>query len=112
MEQTMNAAMASPAAPALGARGLRGNWLASTALYAAFALVVFAIHGAEPLLGSDHLTYFQLADSILAACPDGDFWREATSVRSFGVILAYLHGWTGSHVLSMKLVLVPFSVLY
>lgn len=84
--------------------------LASALTYAAFAAAVFWLQGSRPGLGSDHLTYIQVADAILASCPDGDFWRETNSIRFFSVLLAYLHGETGSHVLSMKLVLAALTV--
>jgi hypothetical protein len=71
---------------------------------------VFVAQGPEPLLGADHISYIQLTDSILRACPDGDYWRELTSVRTLSVALAYLFAKTGSHVLSMKIVLAVFSV--
>lgn len=95
-----------------GASSWGWGWGASALLYAAFAAAVFVVQGSQPTLGSDHLSYFQLADSMLASCPQGDYWRETTSTRSFGVLLAYLHGWTGSHVLSMKLILGAFTVFY
>jgi len=88
------------------------NLPGSILLYAAFAAIVFLVQGREPLLGPDHLTYFQLADSIIALCSKGDYWREANSVRSFGVLLAYLQPMTGSHVLSMKIVLAAITVPY
>lgn len=84
----------------------------SLLIFASFAAAVFLIQGAQPQLGSDHLSYIGLADSIVEDCPEGDYWREANSIRMFGVLLAYMHGWTGSHVLSMKLVLAACSVLY
>jgi hypothetical protein len=87
-------------------------WLLALTLYVGFALATFYIHGPQPSLGPDHVSYFELADSIAEARPDGDYWREANSVRTHGVILAYLHPLTGSHVLSMKIVLAVFTVLY
>ena len=84
----------------------------SLVVYALFAGIVFAVQGPQPPLGPDHLSYLQLADSILAACPAGDFWRETNSIRFYGVLLAYLHGWTGSHVVSMKVMLAVFTVLF
>jgi hypothetical protein len=81
-------------------------------LYVGFAAAVFVIHGTRPLLSPDHLSYIQLADSIMASCTSGDYWRETNSNRSFGVLLSYLHSWTGSHILSMKIVLAVFTVLY
>src|SRR5689334_3603732 len=90
----------------------RWGWGRSLALYALFAVAVFVAQGAQPLLGPDHLTYFQIADSLIAACPAGDYWRESDSVRNFAILLAYLHPMTGSHVLSMKLVLVVNTVLF
>src|SRR5581483_325370 len=68
--------------------------------------------GHQPLLGPDHVTYFELADSIMDAHPAGDYWRESNSVRSFAVLLAYLHPWTGSHLLSMKVILAFVTVAY
>ena len=90
----------------------RWSWAASLLLYAAFAAVVFLVHGDRPLLGPDHVAYFQLADSIIDARPGGDFWHESNSVRSFAVLLAYLYAWTGSHILSMKVILAAITVLY
>jgi hypothetical protein len=87
----------------------RATWLVA---YLAFAALVFIVQGPQPVLGPDHLSYLQLADEILAACKTGEYWRETSSIRFYGVVLAYLHGWTGSHVLSMKLVLLAFSVLF
>lgn len=92
--------------------GGREGWMASALIYAAFSAAVFVVQGSQPPLGPDHLSYFQLADSIIASCPNGDFWRETDSIRLFGVLLAYLNRWTGSYVLSMKVVLAVFSVLY
>jgi hypothetical protein len=108
----MNSAIAGTTTSGDGDTHGRGRWVVSLILYAAFAGVVFVVHGSRPPLGSDHLSYFELADSILASCPNGDFWRETNSIRFFGVLLAYLNGWTESHVLSMKVVLAVFSVLY
>lgn len=92
--------------------GFRWSWGASLVLYAFFAAVVFMVQGRQPLLGPDHVTYFQLADAIMEAHPSGDYWRETDSVRSFGVLIAYLHAWTGSHLLSMKLLLAVVTVAY
>jgi hypothetical protein len=92
--------------------GLRWSWGASLVLYVIFSAVVFVIQGRQPLLGPDHITYFQLADAIMEAHPSGDYWRETDSVRSFGVLLAYLYPWTGSHLLSMKLLLAAVTVAY
>jgi hypothetical protein len=87
-------------------------WLLALTLYVGFAVAIFYIHGPRPSLAPDHVTYFELADSIAEARPDGDYWRETNSVRAHGVILAYLHPLTGSHVLSMKIVLAACTVLY
>ena len=108
--QSMSAAASETRPIAAGPFELAGGWPLSVAIYVAFAAAVFAVQGAEPLLGADHISYIQLTDSILRACPDGDYWRELTSVRTLGVALAYLHGSTGSHVLSMKVVLAIFSL--
>src|SRR6266851_5670316 len=91
---------------------VRWTWATSLVLYGVFAAIVFLVQGSRPLLGPDHVTYFQLADSIIDAHPAGDYWREVDSVRSFGVLLAYSHAWTASHILSMKLILAAASVLY
>jgi hypothetical protein len=90
----------------------RWSWAASLLLYVIFAAIVFIVQGSRPQLGPDHVTYFQLADSIIDARPDGDYWRESNSVRFFGVLLAYLHPWTGSHILSTKIVLAVTTILY
>lgn len=96
--------------PAGDGRGVP-RWGVSILLYGAFAAAIFMIQGPRPLLGSDHLSYFTLADSVLQ-CQAGDYWREASSTKTFGVLLAYLHGWTSSHVVSMKLVLAAWTVAY
>jgi hypothetical protein len=111
-EKTMNSTFSRGMPSGDGDARVHGGWAASVLIYAAFSVAVFLAQGSRPPLGSDHLSYFELADSIIASCPNGDFWRETNSVRSFGVLLAYLNGWTGSHVLSMKIVLAAFSVLY
>lgn len=95
-----------------GRAGLQAGWGASVVIYAAFAAAIFGIQGPEPLLGADHISYIKLADTIYTACGDGGYWRELNSVRTLGVLLASLQDWTGSYVLSMKLVLAAFSVPY
>lgn len=90
----------------------RGGWATSLLIYGAFAGAVFFAQGPQPLLGADHISYIKLADTIFSACPDGGYWRELNSVRTLGVLLAYLQGWTGSYVLSMKVVLAVFSIPY
>jgi len=86
------------------------GWLFSLALYCALALAVFVVQGSHPLLGPDHVSYMELADSIADSRPDGDYWRETNSVRFYGVVLAYMHLWTDSHLLSMKLLLAALTV--
>jgi hypothetical protein len=86
------------------------GWLLSLALYSAFALAVFIAQGSHPPLGPDHVTYMELADSIAESRPEGDYWRETNSVRFYGVVLAYMLPWTGSHVLSMKHLLTALTV--
>jgi hypothetical protein len=108
----MSAVVSESVASDVRAQKFIKGWLASFLLYAAFAAAVFVAQGNQPALGSDHLSYFQLTDSILAACRSGEYWREMTSTQNYGVMLAYLHGWTGSHVLSMKVALAVFTVLY
>jgi hypothetical protein len=82
------------------------------AIYVAFAACVYFVHGPEPSLSIDHIPYFKLADEILRLYPDGDYWRSFNSVRAYGVLLAYLHHLTGSHLISLKLVLAGITVLY
>src|ERR1700737_2341246 len=76
--------------------GSHSRWMVSIVLYVGFAAAVFLIQGPRPLLSPDHLSYIQLADSIMASCASSDFWRETNSNRSFGVLLSYLYPWTGS----------------
>lgn len=102
----------SAALEALRALLARSGWAASLAAYALFAAATFVALGPEPLLGPDHLTYFQLADTIAANCPAGDYWRETDPVRNFAIALAYLNPLTGDPVLSMKLVLAVSTVFY
>src|SRR5262252_5106067 len=86
------------------------GWLLSLVLYSAFAFAVFMAQGHHPLLGRDHVTYMELSDSIADSRLEGDYWRETNSVRFYGVVLAYMHPWTGSHVLSMKILLAALTV--
>ena len=84
----------------------------SLALYVSFASAVFLIMGQRPMLGSDHLSYMRLAEEIAEKHPGGNYIQEIDSVRSFSVMLAYLQHFTGSHVLSMKLILAAESLPY
>lgn len=88
------------------------GFLVSFALYIGFSGVTFVAMGPHPLLGGDHISYIQLADSIMEMRPWGDYWREMNSVRNFGVLLAYLHAYTYSHILSMKIILAIATVFY
>lgn len=82
------------------------------ALYVAFAAIVYVIHGPEPALSIDHISYFKLADEIRAGFPEGDYWRSINSVRAYGVMLAYLYDYTGSHITSLKILLAILTVMY
>lgn len=82
------------------------------ALYVLFAAVVYVAHGPEPTLSIDHLAYFKLADEIRREYPAGDYFRSLNSVRAYGVLLAYLFAWTGSNLVSLKLILATLTVLY
>lgn len=95
--------------------GAPGSWTASwlpLAVYVAFAALVYLIHGPEPALSIDHLSYFKLGDEILREHPQGDYYRGLNSVRAYGIILAYMHAWTGSHLVSLKLLLAAITVAY
>lgn len=88
------------------------RFLAPLAFYAAFAVLVYWLQGPEPELSIDHVSYFKLANEILAAFPGGDYWRSFNTVRGYGVLLAYLHGLTGSHLESLKLLLLAMTIAY
>lgn len=81
-------------------------------VYTGFALLVYLLQGPEPPLSIDHISYFKLADDIRTEHAAGDYWRSFNSVRGFGVLLAYLIGVTGSHVVSLKLMLAAMTVGY
>ncbi|HEX2852168.1 MAG TPA: hypothetical protein VHO24_02940 [Opitutaceae bacterium] len=81
-------------------------------VYVLFATLVFWAHGNEPTLSIDHIAYFKLADEIAAANPGGSYWKEITSVRTYGVLLAYLHDFTGNHVVSLKWLLWGMTIAY
>jgi hypothetical protein len=107
--------MSAQVAPgAVGARaGTRVSWLGlavSVSIYSLFAAVVFVIHGSEPPLSADHIAYMHLADEIARLEPDGAYWKRISQIHSYGVALAYLHPLTGSHILSLKLLLAALSV--
>jgi hypothetical protein len=82
------------------------------AIYVAFAALVYLVHGAEPPLSIDHISYFKLADEIRTGWPNGDYYRTFNSVRAYGVILAYFFDYTGSHITSLKLLLAMLTVGY
>ena len=84
----------------------------SLAAYTVFAIVAYFLHGPEPELGIDHIAYFRLANEIMAAHPDGAYWRDIRVINSYGVLMAYVHAWTGSHVASLKLILGAITVLH
>ncbi len=86
--------------------------LVSLALYIGFSALTFVAMGPQPPLGGDHISYIRLTNSILVARPAGDYWREMNSVRNFGVLMAYLHAYTGSHVLSMRIILAVATVFF
>jgi hypothetical protein len=81
-------------------------------IYALFALAVYMAHGSEPPISIDHISYFKLADEIRAEFPAGDYWRSFNSVRIYGVVLAYLFELTGSHLVSLKVLLAVMTVAY
>lgn len=98
---------------ALAPRRKESGWAPRTwplLVYATFALVVYVLHGHEPTLSIDHISYFRLADEIRKEFPGGDYYRTINSVRLYSVVLAYLFDYTGSHVASLKLVLAVVTV--
>lgn len=80
--------------------------------YTAFATIVYVMQGAEPILSIDHVSYFKLADEMRSEFPLGDYWRSFNSVRAYGVILAYAFELTGSHVISLKVLLAAMTIAY
>jgi hypothetical protein len=86
--------------------------LAAIGLYLAFAAIVFVMHGPEPTQSIDHISYLRIADEIRAGFPGGDYWRGINSTRTYGVILAYLYDYTGSHFTSLKILLAGMTVAY
>jgi hypothetical protein len=89
---------------------MKGSAGVPLVVYVLFAALVFWLHGAEPRLSIDHVYYFRLADQVRAAHPAGDYWRSADWIHMYGVVLAYLYQVTGSHVLSLKLVLALMTI--
>ena len=81
-------------------------------VYCAFAAFVYWAHGPEPTLNIDHISYIKLADEIRANYPNHDYWTTFNSVRAYGVLLAYALDWTGSHLITFKLVLATVTVGY
>lgn len=81
-------------------------------IYVVFAAVVYWLQGPEPPLSLDHIPYIKLADDIQHEFPNGDYWRAFNSVRAYGVILAYLYHITGSHILSLKMLLGLMTIAY
>lgn len=86
--------------------------LRSAGVYCAFAAAVFLAHGSTPELSADHITYLKSANEIMVANPDGFYARNLTSLTSYAVLLAYLHEWTHSHILSLKWILAVVTVFY
>jgi hypothetical protein len=90
----------------------RSRLVAPLLVYVAFAAIIFVLQGSEPPLSIDHVSYFKLADEIRAEFAEHDYWRSFNAVRGYGVLLAYLFDVTGSHVLSLKLLLAAMTVGY
>jgi hypothetical protein len=86
--------------------------LISTVIYCAFAAVVFVVHGSTPDISVDHISYLKQANEIMEANPDGFYARDLTSITSYAVLLAYVHPWTNSHTLSLKLILAALTVFH
>jgi hypothetical protein len=90
----------------------RSRFLMPLAVYTAFALLIYALQGSEPPLSIDHVSYFKLADDIRTSWQSGDYWRSYNAVTGYGVLLAYMYDYTGSHVASLKLLLVAMTVAF
>jgi hypothetical protein len=91
-------------------RSASGRALVALAFYVGFAAIVWWLHGPEPALSIDHVTYFRLADGVRNTTPD--YWRMWNSVTGYAVLMAYLLPATGSHVASLKLLLAAMTVAY
>lgn len=81
-------------------------------VYTTFAAIVYFMQGVEPALTIDHISYFKLANEMRVEFPLGDYWRSFNSVRAYGVILAYFFALTGSHLVSLKLLLAAITLAY
>ena len=88
------------------------KFLGVSLVYISFAAFVYLAHGAEPELSIDHVAYFKMAKSILGNHPDGSYWKEINSTKSYAVLMAYAYGVTGSHILSLKWILAGLTVLH
>ena len=54
----------------------------SLAVYTVFAIVFYFLHGPEPTLRIDHIAYFRMANEIMAAHPDGGYWRDIEAINT------------------------------
>ncbi|MEI7869566.1 MAG: hypothetical protein WCI11_16880 [Candidatus Methylumidiphilus sp.] len=81
-------------------------------VYIGFAYFIYVIQEAEPELSIDHVAYFKMANSILENHPDGSYWKEINSTKSYTVLLAYFYDITGSHILSLKWILAGVTILH
>ncbi|MCX7114103.1 MAG: hypothetical protein NTX45_29345 [Proteobacteria bacterium] len=81
-------------------------------VYIGFAYFVYLIQEAEPELSIDHVAYFKMANSILGSHPDGSYWKEISSTKSYPVLMAYLYEITGSHIISLKWILVCLTIFH
>lgn len=75
-------------------------------------MAVFLIQGQQPILTPDILTYTKVADQIIQKQVGGEYWHEWNSVRGLGVLLAFLKQYTGSHIISLKVILLLNTLLY
>jgi hypothetical protein len=91
---------------------VRLSAIAPAALYLGFAALVYWVHGPEPELGIDHLAYMQMADAIREAHPAGGYWRSFDSLHGYAVMIAYASDVTGSHIISLKLLLAGMTIAY
>jgi hypothetical protein len=88
------------------------KFIGPSLVYIGFAYFIYVTQEAEPELSIDHVAYFKMTNSILGNHPDGSYWKEISSTKSYHVLMAYLYEVTGSHIISLKWILLCLTIFH
>ena len=81
-------------------------------LFPLFAFSVYIVQGNQPPIGPDHVAYMNQANDIISNRPTGNYQASWTSTTGLSVIMAYLLPYTGSHIVSLKVILAVNTIFF